>query len=632
VDWGQNEPYNPDGRPLGGIDVDDPPLEGGALRSQDLRSSADPLKYSGTVLRVHPDTGAAWPGNPLQGGSVDDDRILAYGLRNPFRFAVHPTRNDVWIADVGWDQWEEINRIPYPFASVLNFGWPAYEGVGRQWSYDNADLPLLESLYSQGGHTAPYYTYSHVGSSSVTGVVFYTGGDYPSQYVNALFFGDYARQWIKVMFPGANGLPDTGNIVTFVSSGAAVVDLQRGPGGDIYYVEINDGQVRRFDYLSGNQAPVAVCSANPTTGNAPLTVSFTGSNSYDPDPGDLLTYSWDLNADGTFGDSSAANPQYTYTQPGSYLVRLRVTDTGGASSTASLTISVNNLPPQPVILTPTEGTLWRVGDVISFSGSANDPETGTMPASALSWQVVLFHCFASDPTDCHEHTMLTLNGAASGQFTAIDHEYPAYLEIRLTATEPGPGGLSTTAVLPLLPETATYQFATNPPGLTLSVQSATGPTPFDQEFIVNGSVTVSAPSPQSLNGQSYTFVSWSDGGAQSHNFTATASGATLVANYQATNLPPVINRIGPKNVKEGALLAFQVSASDPNGTIPVLTAANLPSGATFTDNRNGTGNFSWVPPIGSSAGSPYNVTFTASDGALTASEVAQIRVRSAKSR
>ena len=67
--------------------------------------------------------------------------------------------------------------------------------------------------------------------------------------------------------------------------------------------------------------PTAVLAASPTSGNAPLTVAFDATGSTHPVPGEPLTYSWDLNGDGVFGDSTAAQPSYTYTTKGSYTAR-----------------------------------------------------------------------------------------------------------------------------------------------------------------------------------------------------------------------------------------------------------------------------------------------------------------------
>ena len=156
VDYGQDgTPVNPCGDPPGGVggSMSPPTAEGGALRSQDLRTSGDPTSLSGTVIRIDPATGLAPLDNPLA-GSADPNaqRIVAYGLRNPFRIDFRPGTNDLWLGDVGWSSWEELNRIANPTGGVLNFGWPCYEGGSgtstRQSGYDNANLDICEDLYN----------------------------------------------------------------------------------------------------------------------------------------------------------------------------------------------------------------------------------------------------------------------------------------------------------------------------------------------------------------------------------------------------------------------------------------------------------------------------------------------------
>ena len=112
----------------------------------------------------------------------------------------------------------------------------------------------------------------------------------------------------------ANGLPDISKRRTFVGGAAQPVDLQIGPGGDLFYVDLG-GTIRRIRYFNQNQPPIAVATANPTSGAAPLTVAFDGTASSDPD-GDALTYAWDLDGDGAFDDAAAATASFTYTQPG----------------------------------------------------------------------------------------------------------------------------------------------------------------------------------------------------------------------------------------------------------------------------------------------------------------------------
>jgi Concanavalin A-like lectin/glucanases superfamily/Bacterial Ig domain/PKD domain/Glucose / Sorbosone dehydrogenase len=597
ADYGQDgNPLNPCGDPPGGVGatLTPPTAEGGALRSQDLRTSTDPTSLDGAILRIDPNTGAGLPDNPLAFSSDPNARrIVAEGLRNPFRFTIRPGTSEVWLGDVGWNDWEELNRIPAPTAGVTNFGWPCYEGNGRQPGYDSPNLTLCEDLYAQGGAvTAPYFTYNHAarvvageacptGGSSVAGVAFYTGGTYPASYSGALFFEDYTRNCIWAMLPGSNGLPDPANIQTFASGAAGPVDLEVGPGGDLFYADLNGGTIRRIRYLTSNRPPTAVIAANPTSGTAPLTVQFNGSGSSDPD-GDTLTYAWDLDGDGAFDDSTAVAPSRTYAA-GTYAVQLRVTDPGGATGTASVTINAGNTPPVATIGSPSSTLRWKVGDTITFSGSATDAQDGTLPASALTWSLVLQHCFT--PQNCHSHTLQDFVGVASGSFTAPDHEYPSYLELTLTAQDSN-GGRDVKTVR-LDPQTVDLTFQTSPTGLSLTVGSSSGVAPFTRTVIVGSTNSVSATSPQTLGGTTYQFVSWSDGGAQTHAIVAPAAPATYTAQYTVGPSGPAPVAAYSFDAGSGTALA-DASGNGNNGSISGATwsASGKYGGALAFDGAN----------------------------------------------
>ncbi len=241
----------------------DPPGEGGALRSQDLETDADAaVTLAGAILRVDPATGQALPDNPLFGGANSgDDRIIAYGLRNPFRIAVHPQNNEVWVGDVGWNSFEEIHRVVDPVDTIVeNFGWPCYEGEPIQPGYDGSNIPICENLYaSPGSVSPPVYAYHHsvivapgpcgTGASAVTGLAFYDGGSFPKEFGGALFFSDYTRSCIWVMYPGMDGVPDPETRETFVGGAGGVVDLERGPGGDLFYLDLFQGSLHRVQYV-----------------------------------------------------------------------------------------------------------------------------------------------------------------------------------------------------------------------------------------------------------------------------------------------------------------------------------------------------------------------------------------------
>ena len=540
VDYGQNG--NPCGDPPGGPgSTESPPsAEGGALRAQDLLTVGGPVgRFNGSILRVDPMTGAAMPDNPLAGTGNPDDRVIAHGLRNPWRITVRPGTREIWIGDVGFKNVEEIDRIDDPTAPVKNFGWPCYEGPAPQSGYKAANLDLCNVLYANpNAVTPPYFSYKHTdpvvagescptGSSSITGLAFYQSGSYPAAYGGALFFADYSRNCVWVMFKGSNGLPDPATRQTFAAGAGSPVDLEIGPGGDLFYVDVTGGTIRRITGPQ-NDTPTAAIAATPQSGPVPLHVAFDGTGSRDPNGG-ALSYSWDFGS-GQFGASTAARPEHDFTAPGVYTVRLRVTDMQGLSDTAQTAITAGT-PPTATIAAPTSSTTWAVGDVIAFSGSAADAAGHALPASALTWSLVLHHC----PSNCHLHFLQTFAGVDHGQFAAPDHEYPSWLELQLTATDAN--GLSGTTSVTLQPRTVALSFTSSPSGLTLGFDANSEVTPFTETVIARSAHSVSAP-PQLVGGTQYGFVRWSDGGAASHNIVTGDMAGSFAATFAPTSGTP----------------------------------------------------------------------------------------------
>jgi glucose/arabinose dehydrogenase len=534
VDHGQTG--NPCGDPMGGAGISDD--EGGALRSQDQRTAGDPVTLDGTVIRIDASTLASLPGGTP---ALTDNagRIIATGMRNPFRITTRPGTSEVWLGDVGWGTWEEINRI-LPGGAVENFGWPCYEGNGQQPGYRDANLAICNNL-AASQVTAPIHQWLHGGplagtgcvgtGSAAAGVAFSDpAGNYPAAYDNGLFFADYTRSCIGLIPAGAGGLPDPAQAQTFATGASGIVELEIGPDKNLWWADLG-GTVHRFTFTSGNQAPIARISANPTSGPVPLTVSFDGRESSDPDADDTIaSYAWDLNGDGTYGDATGATATHTYTTAGSYNASLRVTDSRGlVSDPASVTITAGNTPPTAVIDTPAPTRTWTVGDTIGFSGHASDAQDGTLPATRLSWSLILHHC--ATPTDCHTHDVQDFPEVASDSFTAPDHEYPAWIELQLTATDSG--GLTDTASVRLDPQTVALTFQTSPGGLTLTVNGAPAKTAFTRTVIIGSKNTISAITPQTKGRKVYSFVSWSDGGAQTHDVIAPATATTYTARFRS---------------------------------------------------------------------------------------------------
>lgn len=129
----------------------------------------------------------------------------------------------------------------------------------------------------------------------------------------------------------------------------------------------------------------------------------------------------------------------------------------------------------------------------------------------------------------------------------------------------------------------------------------------------------------SLHRTRYSFI----GQDNSQDFTIAVNTPTNRAGQTGTlgqdPLPPVLDPIGPKSVDEGALLSFLVTATDPNGTSPSLSAEDLPAGAAFNDNGDGSGSFDWTPSF-LQGGSVYDVRFIASDADSADTEVVAITV------
>ena len=166
---------------------------------------------------------------------------------------------------------------------------------------------------------------------------------------------------------------------------AEPVHLAVGPGGDLFYVDFGQnidsvpgGSIRRITYLFDNDQPTADIEAAPTSGDAPLSVSFDGSGSSDPDDDPCPT----RGASATTADRSTTPSRsrlHTYTAPGTYVARVRVSDGRGGTDTAQVTINVANETPSATITTPTASFTWSVGEVVSFSGTGADPDQGALP-------------------------------------------------------------------------------------------------------------------------------------------------------------------------------------------------------------------------------------------------------------
>ena len=558
-------PANPCGDPPTGVGAATtvPTAEGGSLRAQDVRTSGDPTGLDGTIIRVDPATGLGVASNPLAASAdANNRRLVATGFRNPFRMTTRPGTNELYVGDVGDQTWEEIDLVnppantPLTNTTLLDYGWPCYEGPNKS-GWQSLGLNLCTSLYNQANAvTSPVYGYSHVNSnspvgpcfvgdasgkmsSSISGLAFYegaSGGSVPfggpnsTAYRGALFFTDYSRNCLGVLYPGANGRPDPTTMQQVASGLSHPVDLLTGAGGDLYYVDLDGGMVHRISY---HLDPIASATYAPSVflGPGVAHLDGTGSTNPDPDPNNYIEH-WDWYLQGQADVSGAPDgtgSTYDWSVPsaGIFPVTLKVVTHLGQVATYKFNVDASDAPPVPVIDTPSSSLTWTVGDTINFTGHATDTEDGAIPAADLSWELVMHHCPAG-VVICHLHFIQTWSGQAGGAFVAPDHEYPSWLELRLTATDSH--GASTTTSILLQPKTATLTTAASLAIVNVSVDGVTQPNPSTLTYIKGGLATVGAPLTATSGGHAYRFSQWTDSASAVHDVVVAAD-TSITAQY-----------------------------------------------------------------------------------------------------
>ncbi|MEY2464267.1 MAG: hypothetical protein QOH64_2405 [Acidimicrobiaceae bacterium] len=192
----------------------------------------------GDILRIDPSKSeggkpyAIPAGNPFADGSGGAPEVFAYGLRNPWRFSFDRATGDLWIADVGQNQYEEIDFAPAGQGAGMNFGWSKLEGTHPYNGGTNPD-----------GATLPVYEYDHAstGGCSVTGGYVYRGTELAS--LQGLYlFGDYCAGEIKALQRAPDGsvsLNDLGLNVPGLSS------FGEDANGSVYVLSVS-GAVSRL--------------------------------------------------------------------------------------------------------------------------------------------------------------------------------------------------------------------------------------------------------------------------------------------------------------------------------------------------------------------------------------------------
>ncbi len=484
----------------------------------------------GKVLRINAD-GSIPTDNPYYTSTTGDNRaIWALGFRNPFKLATQSGTERLFINDVGAGAWEEINEG----IAGKNYGWPGIEGIRS-----NQTAPA--------NYQDPFYAYNHnAGGCAITAGVFYnpTTAQFPASYTGKYFFGDYCDGNIKTIDLSTKA------VTTFASGINRPLDMVTGNDGTLYFIarggipggsddantSSTNGVVWKVTYTGNGIPVVAVQPANKTV-SAGQSVTFTVVASGNPTP----TYQWQRNGVAISGATSAS---YTITATAladnnaKFKVVIQNALGSVTSSEATLTV-LNNQLPVATITSPAVGTTYSGGDVITFTATGTDAEDGTLPASAFTWKIDLYHF----DTPSHSHpAMEPVSGIKSGTFTIpTQMETSANVLFRIFLTVVDATGATYTTSRDITPVKATITLATNPAGLAVKLDGAGFNAPYSFVGVSRIQREISVVSPQTLNGVAYTFSSWSDGGALTHTISTPSANTTLTATFvQSTCSPTAI--------------------------------------------------------------------------------------------
>jgi glucose/arabinose dehydrogenase len=168
--------------------------------------------------------------NPFIGEREARQEIWAYGLRNPWRFSFDRLNGNLYIGDVGQDDWEEVDYQPASSAGGENYGWDTMEG--------NACYEPSGGC-NQSGLTMPVVVYSHDPECSVTGGFVYRGAEAALQGI--YFYADFCSGKVWGVQPGGAWLPEQA-----ASPGYAAASFGEDEQGNVYLVDRASGAIYRL--------------------------------------------------------------------------------------------------------------------------------------------------------------------------------------------------------------------------------------------------------------------------------------------------------------------------------------------------------------------------------------------------
>jgi hypothetical protein len=304
--------------------------------------------------------------------------------------------------------------------------------------------------------------------------------------------------------------------------------------GSLYYIgrgsSSSGGGLYRIQYTQNTPPAITVHpqGKNVTVGD-PVTFSVSASGTTP------LSYQWQRNGANISGATAASfTIASAQNADDGDAFRCRVSNAyGNVMSNAAILGVTPSLAPVAGISSPLAGTTYSGGQTISYSGTGTDPEDGNLPASAFEWEIVLHH-------DTHTHPFLApTTGSKSGSFIVprTGHtEDNVWYRIHLTVTDSD--GLSHSVFRDVIPRKTTMTFVTVPSGLQITLEGQPLTTPATVVGVEGIERTLGVISPQTKSGTTYTFASWSDGGAATHDILTPVSNTTFTATFSGGGPTP----------------------------------------------------------------------------------------------
>jgi len=185
----------------------------------------------GKILRIDVESGVSPYAIPA--GNPFGSEIWAYGLRNPWRFSFDRGTGDLFIADVGQNQFEEVNFQPAASSGGVNYGWNIMEGLHC----------FTDPACSQAGLTLPVVEYDHLsGDCSVTGGFVYRGAQYPSLQ-GIYLYGDFCSG--RIWGLRRNGLVWENQLL--LDTTLNISSFGEDEAGNLYVADITAGVIYKID-------------------------------------------------------------------------------------------------------------------------------------------------------------------------------------------------------------------------------------------------------------------------------------------------------------------------------------------------------------------------------------------------